>query len=257
MTSLLIPAFQFSDINQDVSLEKNTVTMQIDGNIYHGDGEVRLVLLPKAGIDIYGEFQGISSEVSLPIVFNHKTIESLTFGGRNIDGFLLDRGGDLDRQEFTVRWCPRSQPIVGRGDDSTTMQRLVFHLFNFQDIHGTRFTIVERASDTKGIGHVDLVAGVWKIELQTLMGTPECFQRLKAEGGYGLTHVGSVQKIDGAYFSGQQAKEMLDTLRFFFSFAKGSWCNPVCPVGFDDGVVQTLLSPGIVDSLNNNPLVHV
>ena len=66
------------------------------------------------------------------------------------------------------------------------------------------------------------------------METPECFRKLKAAGGYGLTHIGSIQKTDGAAFSGQEAREILDTLRLFFSFAKGSWCNPVCPVGFDD-----------------------
>jgi hypothetical protein len=107
--------------------------MQIDGQTYQGNGEVRLILLPKAGIDIYSEFQDIPDGVRLPLIFNHKTIEALTFGGRNIDGFLLDRDCDPSREKFAIRWCPRSQPIAGRGDDSTTIQRLVFHLFNFQD----------------------------------------------------------------------------------------------------------------------------
>jgi hypothetical protein len=207
--------------------------MQIDGQTYQGNGEVRLILLPKAGIDIYSEFQDIPDGVRLPLIFNHKTIEALTFGGRNIDGFLLDRDCDPSREKFAIRWCPRSQPIAGRGDDSTTIQRLVFHLFNFQDMDATRYSIVKRESDTRGIGHIDLAAGDWTIELQTLMGTPECFLRLRTEGGYGLTHVGSLQKSDGAAFSGQEAQHMLDLLRFFFSFVKGSWCYPVCPVGFD------------------------
>lgn len=42
-----------------------------------------------------------------------------------------------------------------------------------------------------------------------------------------------MKKKDGTFFSGQDAGEFLNALRFFLSFAKGCWCEPICPVGFD------------------------
>jgi len=50
---------------------------------------------------------------------------------------------------------------------------------------------------------------------------------------YRLTHIGGIKKADGTAFSGKDAHECLKALRFFLSFAKGGWCEPICAAGFD------------------------
>ena len=225
-----VPAFEFGNLNQSVVLAKDTVVIEIDSNTYTGNGEVRLDLLPRANVHVYGDFQGIPSTIALNCMFNHKKISSLSFGGMAIPGFRLDIGGDANQETMTLKWSPKSEPIVGIGDDSTTMQRLVFHLFNFKDILGT----------------ANLGTNDWQVELRPLTETSDRFKKLKAEGGYALTHIGCLRKTDGSNFSGKEAAEKLRALRFFISFAKGIWCEPVCAVGFDKSdnrIWESWLSP--------------
>jgi len=59
------------------------------------------------------------------------------------------------------------------------------------------------------------------------------FKRLKEEGGYRITHIGCITKVGCSSFSAKDAEERLNALRFFLSFAKGSWCEPICSIGFD------------------------
>jgi hypothetical protein len=53
------------------------------------------------------------------------------------------------------------------------------------------------------------------------------------------------EKKDGAPISGKEARDKLDMLYYFFSFAKGAWCNPVCAMGFNssDQVWESWSSP--------------
>jgi len=52
------------------------------------------------------------------------------------------------------------------------------------------------------------------------------------ENGYSkITHMGSIEKIKGL-ISKDDYLEIALALRYFLSFAKGSWINPVCSVGF-------------------------
>jgi len=84
------------------------------------------------------------------------------------------------------------------------------------------------------IEHVDLIYDQWNIELKSLLSTRDDIKKLKEEGGYRLTHVGGIKRVDSALFSGKEAQEFLRALRFFLSFAKGGWCEPICAVGFDE-----------------------
>lgn len=112
-----------------------------------------------------------------------------------------------------------SEPIVAVGDDSTQMQCIIFHLFNFKDILATS---------------VNLNADDWIVEIKSLPESDSIFKKLEKEGGYGLTHVGCIKKRDNSLISGKEAMEINYALKYFFSFAKGDWCEPICPVGFDN-----------------------
>lgn len=218
----LVPAFEFGVPNQSVLLAKDTVTINVDGKAYDGNGEVCLELLPRAEVYIYAEFQEIPPLVTMRIWGGEKEITSFVFGKREVPGDFVEGGGDVTKQKVTLKWSPESEPLIGVGDDATSIHRLVFHLFNFQDITGSATNIIE------------LAAGSWKVELRSLVETPDCFKKLMYEGGYGLTHIGCLKKTDGSSFSGKEAGETLDALRLFFSFAKGVSCEPICAVGFDN-----------------------
>jgi hypothetical protein len=228
------PLFDFSAKESSILIHQSQAEISINQHTYTGSGEVRLELFPRAGIYVYGYFQGIPAKDALDARFMQSEISSFSLGNRQIEGFFLDMGGDVDSQEFNLKWCPKSQSICGVGDDATQMSVLVFHLFNFDNVVGTRRSGQQVGSVEYTIEHVDLICDQWNVELKSLPSTKDAIKKLKEEGGYRLTHIASVRKADGTSFSGKDAQACLSSLHYFLSFAKGGWCNPMCAVGFDE-----------------------
>jgi hypothetical protein len=230
---ILEPAFDFTASESSLLIHQSQAEMCIDGNRYAGNGEVRLDLLPRASIRLYGYFQGVPVQDAMGAHIGQKSISSFSINSHQIEGFRLSSGGDATTQEYNLKWCPKSEPINGVGDESTQMIWLVFHLFNFVDLIGIRQSTEQSGTEMHAIEHVDLVFNEWKVELKSLISTRENIKALKEDGGYRLTHIGGIQKADGTLFSGKDANECMKALRFFLSFAKGGWCEPICAVGFD------------------------
>ena len=126
--------------------------------------------------------------------------------------------------EYSLIFSPPSEPIVGLGDEDTKMQYVIFHLFNFKKICANKGKYCE---------DVHLEADNWVVELKPWAKSENNFKKLNKEGGYGLTHIGHLRKRDNTLISGKEAADMLNALKYFFSFTKGNWCNPVCAVGFN------------------------
>lgn len=226
-------AFDFTTRDQSVLIHRSQAEVCIDGNSYSGDGEVRLDLLPRADIHFYGYFRGVPAKAILDTSLGQTTISSFSIGGRRVEGFRVSGGGDVNSEELNIKWSPSAEPIEGIGDESTQMTRIVFHLFNFVDLIGTRSSIEESGTTRCRIEHIDLEYDEWQVELKSLVSTSESIKALREEGGYQLTHVGGIRKMDGTPFSGRDAHECLYLLRFFLSFVKGGWCEPICAVGLD------------------------
>ena len=72
----LEPAFDFTACESSVLLNQGQTEIRIDGNSYTGDGEVRLDLLPRANIHLYGKFQGVPADDALSPMTGQKTISS-------------------------------------------------------------------------------------------------------------------------------------------------------------------------------------
>ena len=221
-------AFDFSSEASSVLLRQGQATLQIDGNTFEGQGEARLDLLPKPKVNLYGQFPNLSTND----VFVAMTVQNpplaFSFDGRPIEGFLVDF--DTQSGQPVVKWSPKSEPIIGIGDASTQMERVVFHIFNFVLLEGMTQC---PGPDETGTRYIDLECDDWKVRFKSLPDTRDNFKKLKAEGGYQLTYVGCLEKSDGSTFSDAEAADCLNALRLFLSFAKGGWCAPHCAVGYD------------------------
>lgn len=228
-TAELVPAYRFQGPNQSVHIADDQASIEDGGGkvLLSGPAEVRLVLLPRPRVQILVSSQNLSFSI-----LNKPAVLKLLNHGRQVEGFPAKTNVSTSTGTH-VAWHPRSEPILGVGNDNTGMRRVVFHLFNFKEILGTTRSVEQRDHSSHAIEHANLESSNWSVELRSLAETKENIEKLNNEGGYGLTHVASLKKNDGANFSGKHASEMLDALRFFFSFAKGAWCNPVCPVGFN------------------------
>ncbi len=229
----LEPVFDFTAGESSVLIHQSQAEICIDGNNYTGDGKVRLDFLPRANIYLYGSFQGVPDQDLTRAIMTEGALSSFSINRHQIEGFRLSSGGNLPSQEFNIKWCPKSEPIEIIGDSSTLMTQVVFHLFNFVNFFGTQRLIEQSGTKNHTIEYVNLICDEWNVDLKSLNSTKANIKSLKEEGGYRLTHIGGIKKADGTSFSGKDAHECLIALRFFLSFARGGWREPICAVGFD------------------------
>jgi hypothetical protein len=220
-----LPYYDFSKPNESILLAQTKASIVYQNNTCEGDAEVRLDLTPKAGIHIR------TSLSSLPL--SPSEFKVLTVDGNDIPGFVIWETIPVNgRVDFI--WCPRQEPVIGRGGQNTSMSSVIFHLFNYEGLFGTRRTIERVGNASHAIHHVDFKCAGWNVELKSLVTTIDTLKTLRERGGYGLTHIGYLKKEDGSSFDGRTAEEELTALRFFLSFSKGMWCNPCLAVGLDD-----------------------
>ena len=199
-----IAAFPFDEPNKSVTLLKDKATIKdINGNVLiYGDAEVRLNLQPEPGIKIiftkekaYNDFEKwkMSAEFFTLKYFKVK-FDNLK---KPIDTFVTNlKFSDLNEPRIVFSLF---KSIVAVGDDSTDIQYVVFHLFNFKKIREIRKSPEEQIT---GIENVNLKDDDWIVELKSLPESHTNLKKLYDEGGYGLTHIGKLEKVDNASFSG-------------------------------------------------------
>ena len=123
------------------------------------------------------------------------------------------------------------QPV----DELTEVQ---FGLLNFPAFLGEEYqppkTIEEFKRGYQRRDFVKLEAWPWVIEVKSFKNTRETIKRLRADGGYGLTHEGSIRRSDWKSFSVNQVSPLLELLRLFLSFARGANCGLTLVVGMND-----------------------
>lgn len=225
-----VPLFPFSEPNQSVIIAKDEALIKDSTGtvLLHGNAEVRLDLLPRPRIHVLitniEELDDIKKfELSIRFFSGELVFLELKNHEKHIKGFVTEWKSSNPKDPSLI-FSSSSEPIFGIGNDDTHMQKIVFHLFNFKEMLADNVIYPE---------HVHLEADNLVVELKSLTESENNFKKLKNEGDYGLTHIGCFKKRDDTFISGKEAIETLHALQYFFSFAKGAWCNPVCAVGFD------------------------
>lgn len=82
-------------------------------------------------------------------------------------------------------------------------------------------------------GRHKLTGGDWQITLDELKDHDETWKDLEKNSGFGVTHVGRLQRIDNAQFDSEKTRHVLRGLGWYLSFASGRWTGPILTRGFD------------------------
>lgn len=237
-----IPLFPFGKPNESTVIAKDQVLINDchKNALFTLNAEIRLDFLPKPEINIHitdMDKLDYSQRAELSTLFYTQELYSLELKNHKKDIEAWVTTSHLSNpKEYSLIFSPPSEPIIGLGDEDTQMQYVVFHIFNFKKVCVNKGKYCE---------DVHLEADNWVVELKPSVKSENSFERLKKEGGYCLTHIGHLRKRDNTLISGKEATDMLNALRYFFSFAKGNWCNPVCAIGFNssDRVWESWSSP--------------
>lgn len=238
----IYPLFDFNSNENSILLHTGVANLCIKDTTYVGDGEVKLELLPKSNIIFYGEFERVDPHHGLGKAFTQSEINSFSVDSQTIDGFSIGNNFELLSQLLNIKWIPKSEPIKFHLEPDKETNKIVFHLFNFEDFDGAGSSLQTDGNTRKRIFHFTLSWKSYQITVQSILSVKDNITALKNEGGYRLTQVGQIEKSDSSSFKDDEIKNLLDVLRYFISFAKGSWCSPVCPVGLDNNDNKTWYS---------------
>ena len=125
-------------------------------------------------------------------------------------------------------------------------------LLNFHTIYsrrsGDNYKVYSDRTATT-YGSVTLSHNDWVIDVKERPETRNIVKNMDTYGGYALTHNITITKVHGQLFSVEEAENILEKLRLFFSFANGAWAAPFIPSGFDasNELVYQVWSAPLVD----------
>jgi hypothetical protein len=224
----LKPVYSTWKSNQNVLLHRGRLRLTRGDSAAEGPGTVRLSWLPVPSIT-YRLFP----EDAVPGVLEAgEATLSLLGPGRNAPVFshgMSMRSGTV-LLEGTLRGS--LEP-----NKSVSMTRVVFHVVGFLAMNGELVQWRTKRGQGWTNGRVRLRGGGWEITLDAvshLHGPDGLTGGLDVSRGFGITHVGQIQREDRNRFTPEEADEILTDLGCYLSFARGAWCMPILPVGFKD-----------------------
>ena len=98
-------------------------------------------------------------------------------------------------------------------------------MLNFLEFYGQQDKWIDVDGHSHRLGAVKIEHNGLRIEISQDPGFSDNLKLLKQEGGYAVTHTGSIQRFDRETFCVKDAENILRGLRAFLSFARGSACG--------------------------------
>ena len=222
---MLFPLFDF---NADVVLlYKGIARVTKYDKRYGGVANIVLKFSPKAHLLIQTKF--LHPQVSS--IIDDKE-NDLTVGYNELDVLpISSQMSGMQRLITKIDWVPRSNAIDRIINPRKKSKKIIFHIFNFINFMGTNsFIYPDKNSGFHRIDYVKLEYRNFKVTIQALPETSENIKYAKENGCSKITHVGCVEK-ETSLLSREEYTDIASALRYFLSFIKGSWINPVCSVG--------------------------
>jgi hypothetical protein len=207
--------------NQIISLYEGEMELVDDSQVISGVGKIEFTCFPEIKIKFSIQHNStlidykkdkqvrfVVSEIDDKKIVAQARISKISFnfsptGISLIDGYLLDSE-------------------LGNGSE---LSYIVFHLTNFVEYKG------EHVGDpSKLLAKLTIESNDWRVTIESI--SKEIINSLE-DGGYAITHVGRLERVDSSNFTSQEAEEVLVGLNYFLSFVAGRWVSPALPVGFN------------------------
>lgn len=232
----LEPAYDFSSSDTAVILGNYPAEILIDSTRYSGTVAAQLKYFPASRIALCGSFHGVDKRQALRAALGENQVESFSIKNIKADGGLSPANYDPNRGIFYIDLIPRKEPVRVYHNKKKKVTSVLFHLLNF-----TNF--VFQTNDTNK-PYEDIIFNCsldgWVISIRILPSAGDSYNKLKKNGGYQLTHVGRISKVDAENFSIGDAEDFLATFFLFMSFINGSIVQPVSVIGFDDSCEKSV-----------------
>ena len=236
------------EVNAPVLLHEGRFRVRSGDQCAKARGSARLRWLPRPGI----EFEVETDEPCAGFDHRSLTVELPRFRTKNVVA-LSTHWGSTPSGSTSIRAAVGEMEWGG----ARSLLSVGFQIVNFPDVitlgscavPGDPTTIGGDDRTNQTLQNVALNHDGWQIRIVALPESGDRCEQLKTTGGYAFTHVGQLTRVDDSVFSVEQAKDILESLRQFLSFARGAAC--ALPIhwgrGKDGEIVWRRFQSPIVD----------
>jgi len=218
----LLPVYTTSAPDETVNLCQGRLGVRQGG--YYGEGEGTLDVVwtsgPHLRFDIpsltpFGAVGAADCVLAIPSL-NAEAVATISNARLSC--------GERERS-VGVRGDVSRNVVIGK---NATARHVIFHVVNFWPYLAPR---PANATPEYHVGRVVFEGGGWRVTLQTVPDLQQLLDSLHASSGYGITHAGKAERIDGTPVSPEDASDLFNALHSFLSFARGSWSPPILYIG--------------------------
>jgi len=224
MPACLTAIYRMAAVNQPIKLYEGDIELEQGTKNASGKGLVQFVWLPRPGLSFF---------IDLPPTNMHwPELENCTLHmpGMNWHAKAAVLGISVSSSKGVHKATGAVEDFEIGHDQYVTS--IIVHIVNFTDYIGRSVCDEKRTKAWKGRGVIE--AGEWRITLDKIEAAKQLFEELKAIGGFAITHVGKLERLDGKKFAAKKSAKVLDALFRYLSFCHGAWVAPILPVGFDE-----------------------
>ena len=227
---MLLGEYSNIEPNLPIPISQEEVEVECNDNVVTGQGSIELSLLPSPSVQIHIDFPNT----------NWKEIAKLALRPRG--NLRLPQRNISDHFIFSKRTFGSEKPLhitalLPGGSLETNPRRkisyIIFYLVNYWNFISPEFTHTPKSDTLVSGNRLNLETDDWRIVIESLSSTSNRTDILKNQGGYGITHIGKIERIDNKTFTPKAAKQILEALFYFLSFSRGFWVHPILPIGYN------------------------
>lgn len=170
--------------------------------------------VPRQPRELAGEDVGTASSTHAFSITSEGPSIVAVEGGTEVD--VVQSRWLLFQHDESLRLA-RSPSVVVHSDEP--LARMEFNVLNFS-WKGEQHPVVLRDSP-------------WLVNIIAVANLSGIMEKLRVEGGFAVTHTGTLERLDGCTFSVDDAQTVLLSLDHFLSFTCGAHCATTNVIGFD------------------------
>ena len=225
--SPITPVYTQQGPNTPIDLGNHNVRVHLGDHCWDSVAQITMTFLPDQGIRLRVPFNQNEPNAAFQVFASTVWDGGIVLTDRNVEFEVLvaSWGGDFNGVELIP-----TRSVVATSPPAKELTSATFHLFNIPNMYGPDDVIVARDNGWWLCSRTILRAQGWHLEIAAFDRTNDLNKQLKAQGGFVLTHVGTITREDAAAFSSEELTTILSALYYFLSFSLGRWIGVGFPV---------------------------
>ncbi|WP_404785180.1 hypothetical protein [Altericista sp. CCNU0014] len=223
----LRPVYSAPEINEAIILHDGALVVEKNAQTFEGQGKIAFNWFPTPKVSFEFKINAVGylqhgDNVCLRFVPNSVEVSSPVEVSVSLS--RTNQGNDF----YGAGSCQN----INIGSDND-LQYVLFHVANFHDLLGRPCARIKTENGFRCIERNIVEAEGWRITLDQLETTTEHIKQISSQGGFAITHVAKLERVDSHTFRGKDAIEFLDICSHCLSFARGFRIPLMLCIGYD------------------------